>query len=257
MYIVYQMALRSLKKGVIYGPVHSKRLGRSLGLNILPPDRKVCTFDCVYCHYGHTVVQPFELPEPRFIEEELREYLSEEPEIDFITFAGHGEPTLHTDFLEIVRRVKKLRDEMAPNVKIALLTNSSKLSRPDVAEACELIDSPICKLDAGDEETFKRISRPNSRIYLEDIISGIRATPRAVIQAMIIEGSTTNASDEQIKSLVDAIKKAKPTFVQVYSIDFPFPEGSLMPAANEKLERIARIIREEAGIDSEAYWESK
>lgn len=251
------MALRPLKKGIIYGPVHSKRLGRSLGLNILPPDRKVCTFDCVYCHYGRTVVQPFELPEPRIIEEEVRKYLSGHPEIDFITFAGHGEPTLHMDFLEIVERVKKVRDEMAPNVKIALLTNSSKLSRPDVTKACELIDSPICKLDAGDEETFKRINRPNSRIYLKDIISGIRVTPKAIIQAMIVEGSTTNASHEQVRSLVNAVREAKPTFVQVYSIDFPFTEGSLIPVANEKLERIARVIKEEAGVESKAYWESK
>ncbi|MFQ5905834.1 MAG: hypothetical protein ACE5JA_04600, partial [bacterium] len=163
----------------------------------------------------------------------------------------------HMGFLEIVQGVKKLRDEMAPRVKIALLTNSCNLSRADVAEACRLIDSPICKLDAGDAETFRSINRPRSRLDLEDIIRSIRSTPGAIVQAMMVEGSVTNATEKQVRSLIDAVREAKPVFVQVYSIDFPFPRASLLPVANEKLETIARRVREETEIDSQAYWESR
>jgi len=187
----------------------------------------------------------------------LGEHLSRKLELDFITFAGHGEPTSHMGFLEIAQRVKRLRDEMAPQVKIALLTNSSNLSRPDVAEACKLIDSPICKLDAGDERTFRNLNRPRSHVHLEDIMRSIRSTPGAIIQTMMLEGSATNASEEKIRGLVNAIREVDPVFVQVYSIDFPLPERSLVPAANDKLETIARKVREETGIDAEAYWESR
>jgi wyosine [tRNA(Phe)-imidazoG37] synthetase (radical SAM superfamily) len=251
------MALRPLKCGIVYGPINSKRLGRSLGINLLPPDKKVCSFDCVYCHYGRTLSAPFELAEPADVESELRKVLSGKPQIDFITFAGNGEPTVHPGFLEIVKRVKKVRDEMVPQVRIALLTNSSMLKRPDIAEACKLIDSPICKLDAGDEETFRRINRPIARTHLEDVVSGIKATPNATIQTIIVEGVSANTGEDHVGNIINAISKAQPVFVQVYSIDFPFPEGSIEPAANEKLERIAAMVKEKTGIDSKAYWEKK
>lgn len=250
------MSSRPLKRSAVYGPIKSKRLGRSLGVNLLPPDKKVCSFDCVYCHYGRTKPGPYDLPRPDTIVEEVKKALQEKPELDYITFAGHGEPTLHMEILDIFERIKDLRDELLPDVKIALLTNSSKLYRPDVARVCRLIDAPICKLDAGDDRTFRRVNRPRPNIYLEDVIRSIKGTANAVIQAMIVEGAEGNAGDAEIDSLIDAVKEASPTFVQVYSIDFPLPDGSLDPVPNEKLARIASRIREKAGIDAEAFWES-
>ncbi len=251
------MGTRSLKGGAVYGPVHSKRLGRSLGINLSPLDRKVCSFDCVYCHYGRTIPRPYLLPKPEQILEEVREALLRRPEVDYITFAGHGEPTLHMEFLEIVEKIVKMRDEMAPEVKIALLTNSSTLWRTDVARACVMVDAPICKLDAGDEEVFRRVNRAGPNIRLEDIVRNIRATSNAIVQAMIVEGEVGNASETDIDRLTDALKEAAPSFVQVYSIDNPFEESSLVPVSNARLERIAETISRKTGIQARAYWESK
>ena len=251
------MSSRPLKRRVVYGPINSKRLGRSLGVNLLPTDKKVCTFDCVYCHYGRTAAGPYDLPQAERIIKEVREALLGKPEIDYITFAGHGEPSLHMDFLEIAEALKDLRDEMVPEAKVALLTNSSKLSRPDVARVCRLIDTPICKLDAGNEETFKRVNRPRPNIYLEDIVRGIKALPEAIIQTMVVEGDAGNSDEADVESLVETIKEAEPAFVQVYSIDFPIPGGSLRPVENERLTEIAKLITDETGVDAKAYWESE
>jgi wyosine [tRNA(Phe)-imidazoG37] synthetase (radical SAM superfamily) len=235
--------------------VQSKRLGRSLGINLSPLDRKVCSFDCVYCHYGRTIPGPYTLPDSEEILEEVKEALLKRPEIDFITFAGHGEPTLHMDLLKIAASIVKMRDEIMPEIKVALLTNSSTLSRPDVASVCKTIDAPICKLDAGDEETFRRVNRARPNIRLEDIVRNIRATPNAIVQIMMVEGELGNASEKDIDKLIHALNEAAPSFVQVYSIDYPFEESSLVPVSNEELQRIADVINRETGIEARAYWE--
>jgi wyosine [tRNA(Phe)-imidazoG37] synthetase (radical SAM superfamily) len=188
---------------------------------------------------------------------EVREALLRKPKIDYITFAGHGEPSLHMDFLEIVEGIKDLRKELAPEAKIALLTNSSKLSRPDVARVCRIIDAPICKLDSGNEDTFKRVNRPRPNIYIEDIVRSIKALPNAIVQTIIVEGEAGNSDDADVESLVVAIAKAKPASVQVYSIDFPLADGTLEPVPNERLTQIAELIEAETGIEAKAYWESK
>jgi len=250
------MSSRPLKQRVVYGPVNSKRLGRSLGVNLLPADRKVCTFDCVYCHYGPTSSGPYNLPQPDRVLREVREALLAKPQIDYITFAGHGEPSLHMGILEIVERIMDVRSELAPQAKIALLTNSSKLARPDVARVCRLIDAPICKLDAGNEETLRRVNRPKPNIYFEDIVRGIKALTNPILQTMVIEGTAGNSDDEDIEALVEAVREIHPGFVQVYSIDLPFPDGSLKPVPNEKLAEIARLIQDETGVEAGAFWES-
>lgn len=179
------------------------------------------------------------------------------PEIDYITFAGHGEPSLHMDFLEIAEAITDLRKELAPEAKIALLTNSSKLSRPDVARVCRIIDAAICKLDAGNEDAFKRVNRPKPNIYLEDIVRSIKSLPKAIIQTIVVKGKAGNSDEADVQSLVGAIAEAKPAFVQVYSIDFPLADGTLEPAPNERLTQIAELIQDETGVEAKAYWESK
>ena len=123
------MAMLPLQSDIIYGPINSRRLGRSLGINLLPPSHKVCSFDCVYCHYGRTQVktlypQAGQLPGVEEVLQAIQEGLQAHPDIDYLTFSGNGEATLHPQFLEIVAGVRRLRDQLRPDVKLTILSNS-------------------------------------------------------------------------------------------------------------------------------------
>jgi len=149
-----------LQSEIIYGPIHSRRLGRSFGINLMPKNLKVCSFDCIYCQYGKTTEHTLspsltELPTVQEVLDKVERAFKKPRTIEFLTFSGNGEPTLHPDFLEIVQGVYHLKNRLRADTKLVILSNSSCVSNPDVLEALGLMDVAMMKLDVGDQATFQ------------------------------------------------------------------------------------------------------
>ncbi|MGQ9560381.1 MAG: radical SAM protein [Candidatus Oleimicrobiaceae bacterium] len=226
-----------LQKGIIYGPVASRRLGRSLGLNLMPTGFKACSYNCVYCHYGWTKVrtchmEPLaqELPSVAEVETALAAVLRDGVCPEYITFSGNGEPTLHPDFPEMVEVVIRLRDRLAPRARTCVLSNATALDRPQVVEALTKLDVRIMKLDAGTEETWMAVNRPARELSFACLLEGLKGLKRWVLQAIFFQGSVTNAGPEQIEQWVKRLGELRPCGAQIYTVD--------RPAADRGLERV-------------------
>lgn len=164
---------------MIYGPVDSRRLGRSLGINLLPTGYKLCAFDCIYCQYGRTKVLTTKAEKGRFpvVEVVLRkveEALRQVPDLNYVTFSGNGEPTLHPRFDELVEGVVHLRDKLRPEVKTAILSNSALAWKEEIREALAKLDLRIMKLDAGDPFAWRAINRPAPSLDFETVVAGLK-----------------------------------------------------------------------------------
>jgi len=251
-----------LQKGITYGPVNSRRLGPSLGLNLLPVSCKICSFNCVYCQYGLTRNpvasvgrEVAGLPKADEVENALRRALSEIEAPGFITFSGNGEPTLHPDFPAIARMVKAARDELSPSSEIALLSNSTGLALERVARAVdEFIDLPIMKLDAGDEETFQKVSRPAPGITHELVLGGLRRLEKPfTVQTVFVRGTMSNSDGPALRAWIQKIGEIKPRAVQAYSLDRPFPTRGLEIVPPSRLEEIARETNNATGVEVKTY----
>ncbi len=253
-----------LWNSIAYGPVFSRRLGHSLGLNVLPRVRKLCNFNCVYCECGLNDKQaPKEpLPTPEEFDAELRAVLADlsakgQP-IDNFTFAGNGEPTLHPRFLEIIRRTRDARDAFYPKAEIAVLTDAATLHRKEVAEALRLADKPILKIDAGSEEMFRLIDQPETGVSLAEIVERMKAFGGGLyVQTLFLRGDVEgnridNTSDAELEMMIGHYRAVRPEFVMVYSIDREPPYATLEKIERPELERLAARIRA-AGIDAECY----
>lgn len=254
------MQVLRLKKTIIYGPVNSRRLGRSLGINLSPTRYKVCNFNCVYCHYGWTKyltsdLSDFknELPEPEDVKKALENFLQKKIKIDYITFSGDGEPTLHPDFEKIVDLVIEIKDKLSPQTKIALLSNSSTLDKKEVIDALKKVDLPILKLDCGNEETFKKVNRPCSLISFDQIVENLKNVGDIVIQTMLVDGENGNVKQKDIDDWIEKIGMIKPRWVQLYSLENPPADGSLGGVGKNKLEKIAKQTEKKTGVRVEVY----
>lgn len=238
-----------MQRGIVYGPLKSKRLGRSLGLNLHPSNRKICSFDCIYCHYGRTNVlknlaDRAEMPSVEEICKEVEVALASPIEMDYITFSGNGEPTIHPDFPEIVRNVIALRDKYREGVPIALLTNSTRAVDGEILEAISYLDFPMFKLDAGDRETFVKVNRPADVKALDAIISALATVKEVTIQSLFIDGDVRNIAPTQIESWLEALERIRPKRIQIVSIDWDIPEVGISRIPRDKLEDIACLVRE-------------
>jgi len=187
----------SLQQGIIYGPIFSRRLGRSLGINLLPLEKKICSFDCIYCQYGHShghtiEPRPETLPSVDAVLSAVENALKKPRTIKYLTFSGNGEPTLNPDFLEIVEGTRQLLTRIRPEAKLALLSNSSMINKPSIVSSLELIDLLMMKLDAGDDKTFQAVNQPLSSVKFPEIIHGLKTIPNLVIQIMLIDGDVNN-----------------------------------------------------------------
>lgn len=254
------MSPLKLKSGIIYGPIESRRLGRSLGINLSPTSHKVCSFNCVYCHYGWTDFLTVDcsqlqndLPEPDEVRDALEEVLKQGIDLDYITFSGNGEPTLHPQFEKIVDLVVEARDRYSPEKKIAILSNSSMLHKKEVLSALGKIDLRIMKLDCGNPQTFLRFNRPHASIDYGEIAGNLKEMNGIVIQAMLGNGELGNAKDEQVMDWMDRIAEIKPDSVQLYSLENPPAEESLGSVEINKLRKIAQMTQEKTGIKVEIY----
>lgn len=254
------MSPLKLKSGIIYGPVESRRLGKSLGINLSPTSRKVCSFNCVYCHYGWTDFLTVDcsklqndLPEPDEVRDALEEVLKQGIDLDYITFSGNGEPTLHPRFGEIVDLVVEIRNRHSPGKKIAILSNSSMLHKREVLDALRKIDLSIMKLDCGDPQTFLEFNRPYKSIDYNGIIRNLKGVKGIIIQTMLVNGKLGNARDKQIMDWMNRVAEIKPDSIQLYSLENPPAEESLSGVSKERLELIAKRTQEETGVKVEIY----
>jgi wyosine [tRNA(Phe)-imidazoG37] synthetase (radical SAM superfamily) len=248
-----------LKTGIIYGPVNSRRLGRSLGINLLPTDYKLCSFDCIYCHYGRTQLKTLHPEADDFpgLEEVLRavrDALADHPDIDYLTFSGNGEATLHPEFPEIAARVRQIRDELRPGVKLTILSNSSTVHWPGVRAALAGFEAPIMKLDAGDPKTLAGMNRPAQGLTLEGIVAGLREVPGLIVQSVLVDGRVSNIRGAALEAWIAALAEVRPTRVQIYSTDRPVPDVGVERVSPDTLRRIAGQVEAQTGLRVEAYW---
>lgn len=254
-----------LQSSIIYGPIRSRRLGNSLGINLSPKEIKLCSLNCSYCQYSWTGIlvrdakqfQKF-LPSKDEVMEALKDVvkrlLEEKKAIDYITFSGNGEPTLHPDFLKIVEETIKVRDNSFKDAKIACLSNSTTLENGEVLLALKLIDEPIMKFDTAIEETFKKLNKPAVGLKFEKIVENLQKLKgKLYIQTLLVEGSVDNTTHKEITSYIDSIKKLEPKAIQIYSLDRIPADFKLKKVSKEKLLKIKKIIEREANINVFVY----
>ena len=244
----------------IFGPVHSRRLGVSLGINLMPGDGKVCTFDCVYCECGFNADHRPRLRRPTreevraALEARLQDMQANGPAPDVLTFAGNGEPTAHPHFAEIIDDTLALRDRYFPSAKVSVLSNSTMLHRPEVVDALRRIDNNILKLDTVDADYIRRVDRPTGAYDVQQVIARLKAFHgHLIIQTMFMKGthdglSVDNTGDRYVLPWLDVVKEIAPRQVMIYTIDRETPDLHLEKATREELDRIAVLVRA-AGLD--------
>lgn len=244
-----------LQTGIVYGPVKSRRLGVSLGVNLLPDQKKVCTFNCCYCQYGWTPSDPLgasvldeDWASPDAVADEVDQALARTTGIDRITLAGNGEPTLHPDFSDIVERLRLVRNRRARYARLAILSNGSTLADSAVAAALLRLDERYVKLDAGDDLMLRKMN--GSTIGVEAIVEALRRMPDVTLQAMFTRdaaGKIDNTTDEAIRSWLAAVERVHPAVVHVYTIDREPAWCALERVPRTELQAIAGKV-ERAGI---------
>ncbi len=243
----------------IFGPVHSRRLGVSLGINLLPADGKLCTFDCIYCECGFNKDFRPQKPLPTreevcvALEARLKDMQANGPVPDVLTFAGNGEPTLHPHFAEIIDDTCALRSQYFPNAKISVLSNSTQILKPSVFEALKKVDNNILKLDTVDVDYIHTVDRPTGHYDLPRLVERMKEFKgHIIIQTMFLKGTmegrdVDNTSDRFVTPWLETVKEIAPSQVMIYTIDRETPDHDLIKATSEDLDSIAERIRQ-AGL---------
>ena len=239
----------------IFGPVHSRRLGISLGINLLPADGKVCSFDCIYCECGFNADHRPTLPMPtrelvaQKLEEKLKQMTTDGQLPDVLTFAGNGEPTCHPHFPEIIDDTIRLRNQYCPKAKVSVLSNSTMIHRQQVHDALMRVDNNILKLDTVNMIYINKVDRPNGIYDVQTIIDRMKAfNGHIIIQTMFMRGdyngeSVDNTGEAFVAPWLEAVKAIKPQQVMVYTIDRETPAQGLLKASHEQLDNIRdRVI---------------
>ena len=250
----------------IFGPIHSRRLGVSLGINLLPADGKVCSFDCIYCECGynkdHKAKRKFPTREEvkEALETRLKDMKENGPAPDVLTFAGNGEPTAHPHFPEIIDDTIELRNKYFPKAKVSVLSNSTFIMRPMVFDALNKVDNNILKLDTVDMDYINKVDRPNGHYDLKEIIAYLKAFKgNVIIQTMFLKGTTDegedvdNTSDLFVLPWIEVVKDINPRSVMIYTIDRETPDQSLQKATHQELDRIVALLDKEGIIASASY----
>jgi len=251
---------------IIFGPVLSRRLGNSLGINLLPHNKKICSFNCVYCECGWTkpghniIEQPYKREVvSEALETVLKKMSLQNDPLDHITFGGNGEPTLHPEFHNIVDDVISLRDKYFPDVKLTVLTNATTLLNSNTVAALRKIDKPILKIDAGNENTFKLINKPLTNINLNTIVNSIidAKIENTIIQTLFLRGTIDgyhidNTAENELNVWLRYLQQIKPKFVMIYGIARETPAKNLVKISKQELDGIVLKIKK-LGIDAEAF----
>lgn len=245
----------------VFGPIHSRRLGISLGINLSPLDGKICSFDCLYCEAGYnaqgagTTGLPAREDVARLLEEKLGEMRAAGTAPDVITFSGNGEPTLHPHFAGIVEDTLRLCDAYCPGAKVSVLANSTQLHRPDVAEALRKVDNAILKLDSAVEATMRALDRPAAPSFtvarVVEQLAGFGSA--AIVQTLLTRGThgtqtVDNTTPAELDALIEAYRRIAPREIMLYTIDRRTPEQSLQRIPKDELEAAAARITAATGV---------
>ena len=239
---------------IIFGPVKSRRLGVSLGINLLPNDSKYCTYDCVYCECGWTYKNHKAKLHPReevykALDKTLQQMLEDGNPPDNITFAGNGEPTVHPDFAGIIDDTIELRDKYFPEAQISVLSNATQVHKESVMQALKKVDQNILKLDAASDRLLRIINRPTGKLDTRTIVERLKKFEgNLIIQTMFIRGSYegedfNNTTADEVAAWLDLLKEINPKKIMIYPIERGTPTDSLEKISKEKLEKIANQAR--------------
>ncbi len=245
----------------IFGPIHSRRLGTSLGVNLTPNDGKICSFDCLYCEagfnaqgVGSTGFSPREEVK-LLLGEKLSEIHSSGGKLDVITFSGNGEPTLHPEFANIVDDTIAMRNRFFPEAKVSVLTNSTRIGSAEVVAALKKVDNNILKLDSAIDATIRLIDRPNQPGFTaERVISQLKQfSGTGIIQTMMLRGQwegqkIDNTVNQEVEALIAAYREIAPREIMLYSIDRQTPARTLEKIPAEELQAIGERIRQATGL---------
>ncbi|MBQ5737677.1 MAG: radical SAM protein [Alistipes sp.] len=251
--------MTSLYDNIIFGPIRSRRLGLSLGVNLLPIDSKLCSFDCIYCECGwndeHPGKRRFNARDDvrEMLDTTLAKMVGEGTPPDVITFAGNGEPTLHPEFEQIINDTIALRDKHCPSAKVSVLSNATQIHRDDVRRALLRVDNNILKLDSAFDETVQLINKPQGAYTVERTVELLKMfNGELIVQTMFLRGEylgkrVDNTTDEEVEAWLRLIKEIAPKQVMVYSLDRDTPCQTLEKVEKEELRAIAARV-EELGI---------
>ena len=251
---------------IIFGPVNSRRLGKSLGINLLPEDIKICSMNCIYCECGWAkideILQSKLLPADEIISviaERFQKMHQDNIHIDSITYSGNGEPTIHPQFGEITREIIRLRNIYFPKTIITCLSNSTQLHREDVLHALMSIDNPLMKLDAGTQTVFEQINKPFAQVSIDDICDKLcMFNGKSSIQTLFLRGHLDdgtpidNTTDEEVAAWINRLQYIRPQRVILYPIDRETPAKQLVKIDKDELGKIAEKV-EAIGIKTEVY----
>ena len=250
---------------IAFGPIQSRRLGSSLGINVSPTDVKICSFDCIYCECGWTLEKSID-PQLFFpveeitaaMEEKLCQCVATGTAIDSITFSGNGEPTLHPQFDQIIENLIVLRDKYYPETVITCLSNATQLAREKVLTALQKIENPILKLDAVTTPLFQLINKPTIPISVEEIVKQLqKLNGNFILQTLFFKGEIdgqhfNNADDPHFSLWIEVVKQLHPKKVMIYSLDRNTPAQALDKIPMERLQEISRQLQT-FGISADAY----
>lgn len=238
---------------IVFGPVHSRRLGSSLGVNLLPPDGKLCNFDCIYCECGwnRDGISHGSLPSPAEVRDALAAKLKDCRDkgiaVDSITFSGNGEPTLHPRFPEIVDITLEARDMYCPEAVISVLSNATMLQRKEVFVSLMKIDNPILKLDAVLDSDTLLINRPSGKYHVSSVIGEMKKfNGNFILQTMFLRGGGYDSAERsRVEGWLDVVRELRPREIMVYTIDRETPEKGLEKITAEEMEEIVRPLLDE------------
>ena len=242
---------------IVFGPIFSRRLGSSLGVNILPSKGKLCNFDCVYCECGWNkdgAVANRRFPNLQEVEEALRAKMhkaaSEGVPVDSITFSGNGEPTMNPDFAEIIDVTLRLRDEYFPNAKVSVLSNATLLDREKVTEALKKIDNPILKIDASSQSLVEKINKPVGSYELSNVLECLKGFEgNFILQTMFLRSQEFDTvASGALEAWIEIVRMLKPRQVMVYTIDRETPDKSLEKYTVEEMTAMVQPLLDE-GFD--------
>ncbi len=249
---------------IIFGPVSSRRLGVSLGVNLLPTDYKFCTFDCIYCECGWTkktnkkVVLPTQKEIKERLETVLKQRKKENQPIDSVTFAGNGEPTLHPDFVAVIDDTIHLRNLYFPDAIITVLSNASLIHNTKIIKALLKVDKNILKLDAGTETTFQAINQPNGNLILGDVVNYLKEFQgKLIIQTLFVQGynqhqGIDNTTEKEVDAWLKLLQEIQPKSVILYPIERETPENSISKIDIQTLNKIANKVQS-IGFKTEVF----
>jgi wyosine [tRNA(Phe)-imidazoG37] synthetase (radical SAM superfamily) len=253
---------------ITYGPVKSRRLGRSLGINLLGSGEKICSFNCPYCELGFTHLTMSQIkkftayPTLADIEAKIRQHIlklskdtttKETQTFDNITISGNGEPTLYPDFLEVATSIKKIRDDLCPGIKINILSNGSTLDQPRVVKGLNILDERMIKLDAGNDAMLKKIGSPLVRLTTAKLIQGAKNLTDVILQCLFLQGEIDNTLPAEVEDWVELVGIVKPKAVHIYSLDRVPPRSGLKQVSAQRLKEIALNLQKRTSIKATVF----